>query len=196
MKERPIIFSAEMVRAILDGRKTQTRRLVKGKMPWLQPFVKPHPENGYEGFAEPAVRLYEGNFFWYESEYPEEGYVEFTCPHGVPGDRLGIIKDTWLVRFLRKKLPFIWRFVWRSFVEAWAEIEDIRVERVQDISDEDAKGEGVFSAPHRCDDSSAGDCHRCNFRLLWNSIYAKKGFGWDVNPWVWAITFKQVEAKP
>lgn len=101
MKERPILFSADMVRAILDGTKTQTRRIVKGQWPWLQDPEKFYSQTTEERdhLAEPAVIKGEewnrdGIFYWYESEYPEEGGIEFKCPYGKPGDRLWV-RETW-----------------------------------------------------------------------------------------------------
>jgi len=201
MKERPIIFSADMVRAILEGRKTQTRRVVKGLGSKL------------------------GDEYMTELSNGERVETVTLCPYGQPGDRLWV-KETWMpdaprdgtwddtVFYGCKGSPLSWipdRFRepahclfraswaespltgWRSsrFMPRWAsritlEIVNVRVERVQDISEDDAQAEGV--------DWSRWTSAIVPFVNLWNTINAKRGYDWDSNPWVWVIEFKQVTA--
>lgn len=231
MKERPIIFNAEMVRAVLAGRKTQTRR----------PFpVQPHGEYGehYNGKME-GPEMYEPQLFdKYGDAYPgkpifgcytEDGEQGFKCPFGQPGDRLWVretckaeelesgldgvrfaaddafapIKDTkeaaedWLVlsTYRKKKyqhgqsntVPSIHMPRWASRI--LLEITDIRVERVQDISEADAAAEGseCIIFPNVDDNKTMRD----RFRALWNSVYGSDA--WTRNDWVWVIDFKRIE---
>lgn len=206
-KERPIIFSAPMVRAILDGRKTQTRRV-----------VKPQPEVMYDypncpdmlEFLHPVT----------SGTYSRKSFAQ-TCPYGQPGDRLWV-RETWLpfdpdhaITFyayrasttddgeeIRQEYIRCGRdYRWRPSIHMprWAsritlEITDVRVERLNEISVEDAIAEGV-KCP--CDFHYCTLCHVTPSQLftkLWSSIHAADGpNGWGANPWVWVIEFKRIQ---
>lgn len=191
---RPILFNDETVRAILDGRKTVTRRVVK-----LQ--------HGAD------VVVTDGQV-WRPSRTDYDGYV--SCPFGKPGDRLWV-REAWGVaesRFAPRGCTIRYRadgatgevagesglkyagkdmsFCWRPSIHMprWAsrltlEITDIRCQRLQDISEEDAQAEGVQWNARMLPFS-------VYFRDLWDSI-AKPGALWSDNPWVWAIRFQRVE---
>lgn len=190
VKERPIIFSSEMVRAILDGRKTQERRVVKG---W------------YLNLVEEVLRV---NGKWVEDtlEY------ELTSPFGRVGDRL-FVKETWRVfggrEYEYQQDPKSLQFKatdeghhtldWRPSIHMprWAsritlEITNIRVENLQDISEEDAKAEGCLPLVEE-DGSVTCGRRKTVFTRLWNSLHKKDGFEWDKNHWVWVIEFKKIE---
>ena len=198
MKERPIAFSPEMVRAILDGHKTMTRRV-----------VKPQPDG--EGLS----KLIDGPWM-------DTSEQIFRCPHGEPGMKLWVREtcafvecgstpsgtpiDPFIVYFadgasletLRHYGYFVERWIPSRFMPRRAsrillEIESVRVERVQAISEADAHKEGCpgdveFNgvATPLCSDW---------FRELWNTIHkAKPEHQWDANPWVWAISFRRAES--
>ncbi len=207
MKERPILFSGPMVRAILDGRKSQTRRVVKP-----QPF---HVNSL-------------GLPFW------RGGPVDYRlCPHGCAGDRLWV-RETWAAPhlwngFKPSYIPQGERIHYAAdgplgglmkrpsiFLPSWAsritlEIVALRVERLQDISADDARAEGVkdnlialsgktktspflprqhYDLPNG-DAPSPDEIARANYAALWQSI---NGHGsWDANPWVWVIEFKRIK---
>lgn len=208
MNEKPIIFSSEMVRAILEGRKSQTRRV-----------IKPQPKLDI-GMCDPFLpALIDGKYV--------------ACPYGQPGDHLWV-RETWGVHQLDgisgKEYPNIlykaddstrlvisdevWKynkekFQWRPSIHmpCWAsritlEIVDVRVERVQDISDSDIMDEGTknceYALPPYCTHCGGHEhlCNRDRFRELWNSINAKRGYPWASNPWVWVVEFRRVEPKP
>lgn len=193
MKERGLIFNGEMVRAILDGRKTQTRRT-----------VKPQPDE--DGLAKVT------NGPWVDSS--ERNY---RCPFGAAGDRIWVretfypVDDTqyggekWVDYRATPKFeeshPAGWdsapndaeALKWRPSIHMprWAsrillEITDVRVERLKSISDRDALREGCSAA-----DMKSGDCVADVFARLWASIYGSDS--WNANPWVWVIEFKRVE---
>lgn len=190
MKERPILFSAPMVRAILDGTKTQTRRVVKipGVMPHTS-FVITHPE-------EEIIRFDDGTFHYLSTAAMSGPYA---CPYGQPGDRLWV-RETWgLARqqFDHESRDVVYRADtqrpepddrWRSSIHMprWAsrillEVTDVRVQRLQDITEADVVAEGV---------STPGPFAVHHFMDLWNSI---NGTGaWNANPWVWALSFRRV----
>ncbi len=189
MKERPILFSAPMVRAILAGTKTQTRRVVKD----------PGLPCATDAQQRDCIRRAIG------------------CPYGQPGDRLWV-REAWGVYDQGFDTAEESAFVvyradtdrpdpkrWRPSIHMprWAsritlEITDVRVQRLQDISEADADAE-VFGGgfPHVVlpelfpDADAAGGLSipEC-FRVLWESI---NGAGsWETNPWVWALTFHRV----
>jgi len=204
--EKPILFSGEMVRAILEGRKTQTRRV-----------VKPQLEKRLEHLAGEWF-----TYYWMSGGLWNDAGKIARCPYGQPGDRLWV-RETWKceemepygedgVRFqadnefytIRNTLEASQKWMearreggkWRPsiFMPRWAsritlEVVKVRVERVQEINEEDAKNEGV-SAWH---DTPSGTTYVPEYKLLWDKLNASRGFGWKVNPWVWVVEFKSVE---
>lgn len=224
MKERPILFSDPMVRAILEGRKTQTRRVIR---PLLGPGAS---WISWEGVGWKPIGLLK--------DIPSEAMSRMLYPHGERGDRMWVRETfaatgkvrvayradmtTWGVanahdlstnevtphaKVLPGKLQFEPRWAPAIHMPRWAsrltlEITEVRVERVQDITAEDCIAEGIDFEKHRC------GCERCahesqlcpatssslveEFRALWESINAKRGFGWGTNPWVWVIGFKRI----
>ena len=184
MKERPILFSAQMVRAILDGRKTQTRRIAKP--------IK-HPDWGNEYSPGALITEKESNYV-----------IERACPYGSKGERLWV-RETFshhpqfadiAYRADGEEFEdsdgFLWEPKWkpsihmpRSASRILLEITGVRVERLQDISEEDAKSEGAQAI-----NFGYGDCYALGFKQLWESINGPGS--WDLNPWVWVIDFKRI----
>jgi hypothetical protein len=184
IKERPILFSGPMVCAILAGMKTQTRRVVKFSNAGC-----------WERGSLPDS--------WVDQSNPIGTYPTYVnCPYGQPGDRLWV-RETFLLRESGKHAVYkagmdsveaagfgAMYGGWKPsiFMPRWAsrlslKVTGVRVERVQDISEADAIAEG------RC--LVLGD-ERGYFPETWDTINAKRGFGWDANPWVWVIEFKRV----
>jgi len=204
MRERGIIFNAEMVRAVLEGRKTQTRRIMK---------VQPESNQlGLLRITDSTNRSYIGKYHWAESNATGNHVRSklFACPYGAVGDRLWV-RETWAeaggsapelqlhranypahVPSHYENVPPAESIRWRPSIHMprWAsritlEITGVRVERLQDISEEDAKAEG---APTEC--CVIGDKHFLGFRSLWRSINGEES--WQANPWVWKLSFKLV----
>jgi hypothetical protein len=191
MKERPILMSAPMVLATLAGRKTQTRRVIK--LP-----------RGYhfDGIKRPAAVLCS------LSGQPTGARI-VTCPYGVPGDRLWVKErcyegthkggDPWVRYFAdgQDQVPEGTR--WRSSIHMhrWAsridlEITDVRVQRLQAISEADARAEGVAPLVFMASGEPEVPDYSAGYEILWNLI---NGSGsWAAGPWVWALTFRRVEA--
>jgi len=206
MNERPILFKAEMVNAIIEGRKTQTRRILKGSAEFKGPYNSAYIE-----------------------QYKNDRGWKRICPHGKPGDRLWIREthafdkqlDYLKASQLSKYEPVFYhantmvRTVACSMIEKgrtrpsifmprWAsriqlEITDIRVERLNDISEEDCDAEGFGGDfPHvvmpTLDPGDWSDGQKslpeC-YRDIWESINGPGS--WDSNPFVWVISFKRVE---
>ena len=223
MPEKPILFSTAMVQAILGGRKTMTRRLVKyhGRTPMdhnRQLFYKVVDElNGKKG---PHAGFYkDSDVFDYEGKQLIDA-VYFRCPYGQPGDILWV-RETWqesecfdfnvkdkyayLANEHESEFAQEYKIRWRPSIHMpkkaarlFLRVKNVRVERVQDISIEDARAEGITEYIHQFSDNfteAENDVWRNrttieNFAALWDSIYAKRGHGWDVNPWVVVVEFE------
>ena len=165
VKERPILFSGPMIRAILEGRKTQTRRALNP-----QPTLEQGDGTELRDWSWPC-----GN--------GGPSLSQARCPYGVSGERL-LFRETLALEDPDQMVwtPFI--YMPRLASRITLEIVDVRVQRLQDIGAFDAIEEGVQRSTEPFD-------AREPFRLLWDSINAKRGFGWDSNPWVWALTFRR-----
>lgn len=198
MKEKPILFSGPMVSAILEKRKTQTRRVVKPQPPMGARVYGPemYEPVDYDRYGNmvPGKPVY--------GAYADNWGVE--CPYGKPGDQLWVreswwerkdhipeLKDPGAIRFtepsedlayLYKKRPSIHMPRWASRIQL--EIIDVRIERLQVIAKYEASAEGI------CYNKEYS--YKAGFKALWNSINAKRGFPWDMNPWVWVIEFRRV----
>lgn len=219
IKEKPILFKDEMIRAILEGRKTQTRRAVKSPAKNMQASgaeVIKRREPGDKWYGDRIWSMRGGTGVW--GDYTHERFLSM-CPYGKPGDRLWV-RETWAAHFIWEpcapsRIPVDegsclfyradefcrggcdegQRGKWRPSIHMprrisriTLEIADVRVERLHDISAEDAKAEGVepFHLNGWCDDQK----FRGEFYNLWMEINGPDS--WDANPWVWAIEFKQV----
>ena len=225
MKERPILFSGPMVRAILSGQKTVTRRAMKHQ-PCRQPVMVP---NGSANFWSNPLYI-EGAMM---------GSQNHGCPYGQPGDRLWV-RETWLEdpeddgtwaytqymgckgsplsdipKRFQKPDHCIFRadwngpeMLWRPSIHMprWAsrillEVTDVRVERLQDISEDQCIAEGIEGCVPGCqspyDGDGAPECDCMNlsyeesFQALWSSINGAKS--WSANPWVWVVEFKRIQ---
>jgi hypothetical protein len=212
MKEKPILFSGEMVRAILDGRKTQTRRVI----------AKPKDINWFPNSWKSAYQDGDGNWiFWTDDSpghaaftkkaYPKECNKGIKCPFGQAGDRLWVREtfgdasgfyaenDCILsgVVYRADDTNGAWTddpdFKWRPSIHMPRaasrinlEITDVRVQRLQDISEQDAIAEGLESFCPGLDYPR----HelRTAFQNLWDSN--NKKHPWASNPWVWVLEFK------
>ncbi|AJW97491.1 hypothetical protein BM43_3160 [Burkholderia gladioli] len=220
MKERPILFSAPMVRAILDGRKTQTRSIVKSSRAWPIEFVGGSGDRGDPscyGFEDPNTAQW-----WTLAPSCAVDSNQIPCPHGQPGDRLWV-RETWAAfdadgmhpgkpHDLRDgPWPIIAYGVAKDFPKGtarpaihmprWAsritlEITSVRVERLQDISEADAIAEGI---EHTSDGFSVDEGRhfhaaraRDSFASLWDGLNEARGHGWEANPWVWVIEFRRI----
>lgn len=209
----PLLLNAEMVNAVLDKRKTQTRRPVKPSpgQDWLLREV----EGGTALFQRPGSAIAKMR----------------TCPYGKPGDILYVRENFWIEHdwdaddewggpfdcgadlknshwltvwycatddepkpgtedapLFYSKRPSIHMPKWAS--RLWLNVLNVQVQKIQDISETDAQWEGwdmsnlpkghAYDATHHAIDW---------FRGVWDSVYGKRGLGWDINPWVWVITY-------
>lgn len=219
IKERPMLFNAAMVRAILDGSKTQTRRVVKPHgwtIEQMSKYAYVNVLNSADASGltckQPTTTAHAG--FKLSPDALTPAY--FACPYGTVGDQLwgretfqptfsddterqetdyetgkgfavtypatdGIVE--WIDgddKITSRCTPSIFMPRWASRIQL--EVISIRVERLNDISEEDARAEGV---------SPYGDCYCAPYHRLWESINGEES--WAVNPWVWVIEFKRVK---
>jgi hypothetical protein len=210
MKERPILFNAAMVKAILAGNKTQTRRVMKTQIVFGDVI---------EGFPP----------LWHLPTGPESGIlypngkdqIHAMCPLGKVGDRLWVREawatddsldnkpprdfSAWPVRYLadgkkRSCGAFTGNTAGKNrrsmHMPRWAsritlEITAVRVERLQDISEEDALAEGARTEQEAASEGASWYDKPCRaFQFLWQSIYGAES--WEASPWVWIIEFKRI----
>ena len=226
MKERGMIFGDFSVPAILDGRKTQTRRVVKPmrgiQSQWLKPRMINKVDKMCLGYTNPE------RHFGVQMEHPLGGPLGWIrSPYGVVGDHLWV-REAFAYRCADPQSDPEYSVMYRAngmcvveprwkpsiHMPRWAsrinlEITGVRVERLQEISEEDAVAEG---APFVCElcgndvntvegneihwacddyDDEYVSC-REGFRRSWGSINAKRGYPWESNPWVWVYEFKVV----
>ncbi len=208
MTIKPILFNTEMVRAILDGRKTVTRRLIKPKQ-----LIGILPDKCKNGMPEKFLK---------EKKYMFKPYCDMTDteliktsynPPYQPGDIL-YVRETWSEGY--EEGTYIYRasdklaglptfkesskliyhpsiHMPKEAARIWLKVTDVRVERLQEITSEQICREGVeVEYPHVLN----GEEKRYAFSTLWNSTIKKSDldrYGWDANPWVWIIEFERCE---
>lgn len=223
MSEKPIIFSGEMVRAILyNDRKTVTRRVIKN-MPikWHRGYTAfANNPNGDEEFiihsdcgTKTIYAPYNiGDMLWVRENWWDLGQIEnekwqglieshtvkpryvATCPDPFTERQTRFLRSTW------RKRPSIHMPKWVARI--WLKVVSVRVERLQEITREDAISEGIEIgkvhgeiAYYRYDERACWTPDPIeSFMTLWNKLNAKRDFPWESNPWVWRIEFKVKEA--
>lgn len=218
MKERPILFSAPMVRAILEGRKTQTRRVMRDQPHEAATVTVEHFNQTVidrHGDEQPGPEIF--GAWW------ADGECGIRCPYGQPGDRLWVRESGWerperTHKMMREGADTWPRFAYaadswseqdRDDFKAWGfksrpsihmprwasrillEITGVRIERLQDISDQDALAEGV-SPDMGLRWQSGDDTPRGMYGELWESINGPGS--WAADPWVWVVEFRRIEA--
>lgn len=230
IKERPILYSAPMVNAILDDRKTQTRRVIK-------PSSK-NADNFELAFCHETGKFKGAYNTFNDSRQDSQGNEHpLSCPYGQPGDRQWVRENTYADHetsdcvtlakysdgqpvihdydpeqdpdgdyrnciahwwYSREVCPSIHMPRWASRIDTL--IKDIRIERLQDISEQDALAEGLFKIPDIIDfsytydqeDKCGWQTARAAFKNLWDKINAKT-HPWQSNPWVWVIDFERIK---
>lgn len=212
-KEKPIIFNIEMVKAILADRKTKTRRLNGLKEINENPNIWTLRKMGILGYyAKKSAQGKFGAYFETEKLMPRTlNICPVVCPWEV-GDVLWV-RETWNGIRLGNKTEYWYKAgnefedsadeKWRSprympkvAARLFLEVKDIQVERVQDITEEDARAEGVIPFPK----DPEGDCwadglYRTAFQYMWNKINGWNPNAFELNPWDWAVAFERVEKK-
>lgn len=219
MSIKPILFNTDMVRAILDGRKTVTRRLVKPQPEFRLCYTFAGCNHGT--WSYPRDTAHE---FWGE-EYrlpdcitDEDKKMVWKPPYNA--DDILYVRETWSPVFVRPRrylykvgckeaenLPIKWHpsiHMPKEAARIFLKVKDVRVERLQEITEDGAIQEGIYqsncrncNAPFGCDTcGDEGYDEIDEFVELWNStikISDLDRYGWDANPWVWVIEFERCE---
>lgn len=225
MKTKPIIFNAEMVKAILDGRKTQTRRVIKPQPEFygddcFYTWKNFDPTDDIEKLLLEFTPFGElGDYLWVREkfQYYEEHDVYKFFDGTMMFNSIGVLGAT----FDKDEKP--WKpsiFMPKKVCRIFLKITDIRVERVQDVRTREIYKEGcpIYSLEETIKKSYLDELLNIPkakramamrlmpvdayiqrptakewFADLWNSLNEKRGFGWDINPWVWAIEFERIK---
>lgn len=206
MAIKPILFNTEMVRAILDGRKTCTRRLVKPQPKSKLCYTFAGSDSNTWGYPNRTAHEIWGEEFKLPNDITEEELSKRWNPPYHTDDIL-YVRETW------KKAPNGYYYYedwqkddiadvtkWKPSIHMpkeaariWLKVTDVRVERLQDITSEQICKEGVeVEEPYVLN----GEEKRYAFSSLWNSTVKKSDldrYGWDANPWVWVIEFERCE---
>jgi uncharacterized protein YqfB (UPF0267 family) len=244
--ERPILFSTPMVQAILAGKKTMTRRVIKQK------YDNTHIEWKTDKYGTQLVEIQndvEGETFGKNPDgttwHKLLGYRPLQCPYGKPGDILWV-RETWgnysaddpesnaVYNLYRADYPQDAKGYWyepehinfcdfprwrpsihmpRTACRIRLKITDVRAERLQKITEEDARAEGIdeqeiIKAWNSIYKHKGGFKEKISenlvklfgtnshivyvFKSLWNNINYERGYGWDTNPWVWVVVFEKI----
>jgi len=230
MKEKGILFNSEMVKAILDGRKDTTRRLNglheinKNPDEWtldsfeMNPVLMAWDKNG-----DTYPKIMDGLIATFEHNELGEVYRNIKCPYEI-GMRLWV-RETWGIEGGRENVFFykadctdrdlssggifcketgwLWHpsiYMPREAARLFLTVKDIRIERLQEITEDDAIKEGVgdpynYQHPEYYDQKQfeGVEINKCAFAGLWDSINLKRGCGWNTNCWVWAVEFEVVK---
>lgn len=202
MSTKPILFNTEMVRAILDGRKSCTRRICKDANECIVPDMD---------YYDPDKRTYAVHNYADKKHTDKLSIAERTCPI-CPGDIL-YVRETWhkgLERYIYranysdtekfyrdgKEIEMKWHpsiHMPKEAARIWLKVTDVRVERLQDITSKQICKEGIeVEEPYVLN----GEEKRYAFSRLWDSTVKKSDldrYGWNANPWVWVIEFERCE---
>jgi len=178
MIEKPIPFSAPMVQAILEGRKSMTRRVIKPQSKGIMKI--PYHDGDRLYVREPLKRI-----DWAD---------------GIPG--IAYAADDEPAWDVTRPCRWVWKnaslpsmFMPKALTRIWLDVTGVRVERVQEITPEDCYAEGIVFVPigeKRAEDEWA----IAKYAHLWDSLNLKRGSGWEANPWVEVVEFKRVEGRP
>ena len=219
---KPILFNTDMVRAILDGRKTATRRLIKPQPKFRLCYTFAGCNHGTWSYPSDTVYEYWGE----ECRLPdcitdEDKKMVWKPPYNA--DDILYVRETWSPvfvvprRYLYKvgckeaeNLPIKWHpsiHMPKEAARIWLKVKDVRVERIKDMTDKDALNEGAQGV--KCDHAGLGPygCTDCmntgwleppilEFIGIWDSTIKKSDidrYGWDANPWAWVIEFERCE---
>ena len=222
MAEKPILFNTEMVKAILDGRKTQTRRLVKD-IPLYEPYFTVDDgiafacdEDGEWHPAEAFSRIQPGDVLWVRETWAKDvGRYMYRANYS----------DTEKFYMNGREIKMVWRpsiHMPREAARLFLRVKGVQMERLQDMSEDDAIAEGYrgCDAKHPViyyPDGIAEPCwvtgHECIYeywycnhtlqegfgRDIWDGTIKKadiQRYGWDANPWVWVIEFERLDGRP
>ncbi len=216
MPEKPILFSTPMVKAILAGRKMMTRRVIKPHIPgrtikniswgtfpgstefnWIVNYE--NDITNYFGHVKPRYAV--GDILWVR-----ETWCKYVTEHVIDGEKYAYKANTsgeaerCRLDYVKAGFPYQWKpsiHMPRKASRLFLKVKNIRVERLQDITEEDARAEGCIDFHDKIGDGKFDDVAefdltaRDAFAELWDGLNSKRGYGWDINPWVWVVEFEE-----
>ena len=201
---KPILFSTPMVQAILEGQKTMTRRVIDKDISNRfdievdgKPFAYIDQATGDSYKPEQVASYQSGNVLYVRETFCLGNVVCGENPDGSgawyiePSDDGGIIPKQWAISQNVGIDDVKWKpsiFMPKAFSRIFLRVTEVRAERLQNITEEDARAEGVREMHYLGVDQTA----RAAFHDLWNKLNAARGYGWDKNPWVWVYTFERI----
>lgn len=223
--EKPILFSTEMIQAILEGRKTQTRRVMRPQPFWGERRIGPTMEQPRSCWIWSPKK----DEVWFNWGKGFDPVIAYRCPYASntlwvretwqaisPDENERPLRECQIIYKATDEHPGLYNpdksdepwYGWRPsiFMPRWASritlrVNNVRVERVQDISEDDAIAEGIINYEYinppknginYPDKLKAARLPQQKFKELWNSINAKRGYNWETNPWVWVIEFQYI----
>ena len=213
---KPILFSTPMVQAILDGKKTQTRRVIKPQpvkeATMFERFIET-VDCGLEArfgndistaVCDRKVHYKPSDILWVRETWRATGVISEPYAYKADEEVLNLLGESGQILSIR----YAWRpsiHMPREAARIFLRVINVRVERLQEITEEDAVAEGIDWLDEACyenngwhptyydPDSGGQPVFRDGFIKLWDSLNAKRGYGWDTNPWVWVIEFERCE---
>lgn len=208
MAIKPILFNTEMVRAILDGKKTCTRRIVKGAIPddamWGYTMFTP---KGCVSCRGVYADEYGEKFFRLPYQQGDILYVRETWSHPIvpPDKNRYVYRADEVAEDGFKNEAHIWHpsiHMPKEAARIWLKVTDVRVERLQECGEGwciDIEKEGIATPQDPIlyiSDDAFHDALRMEFQKIWDSTIKKSDldrYGWDANPWVWVVEFERCE---
>ena len=211
---KPILFSTAMVQAILAGNKTQTRRVVKPQPESMEYITIGHWERISGGKRYAAAfgcngvinemrkpRFSVGDILYVRETWARVPTTAYIHSDGVVMTDAGNYESYIYRAGWERSNPKPWKpslFMPRDAARLFLRVTAVRPERVQDITEEDAKAEGVpkgYIVQGKYSTWTKGSTHKTSFEHLWDSLNAKRGYGWEANPWVWVYAFEKISTE-
>jgi hypothetical protein len=188
---KPIIFSTPMVQAILDGKKTQTRRVIK---------IDDAPENWKISIAGTSIvrtepydvklpRYEAGDILWVRETWADVfGKYEYRADYSESENTYRVKRYGTTIAKWRPSIHMP-----REAARIFLKVTNVKVERLQEITLEDIEHEGLYcDPPYTKEHYAYAPGMQIHWIKLWDSLNAKRGYGWDANPWVWVIEFEKI----
>jgi len=217
VSEKPIIFSTPMVQAILAGRKTMTRRVIKSQPPKICALAGRVTDStnrkiighiGWETSAENVNHYAKIPYEVGDTLWVREAWCKYTPEHVIGAEKYAHkanVRDEGercRQDYIKDGYHYQWKpsiHMPREAARLFLKVKNIRFERLQDITEEDARREGCIDFHDKIGDGKFDDVAefdltaRDAFIELWDGLNSKRGYGWELNPWVWVVEFETTE---
>ena len=205
MSEKPILFKGEMVKAILEDRKTQTRRIIKPQPTHFHKFpnkpiepCKSNPDGTCAGEIKPRYAV--GDLLWVREPFRIDRadahriWGRYTRDNSILDE---LLSDSEWEKFCDWKKPLSGKsslYMFKSLTRLWLKVKSVRAEQIWDITWQDCRAEGIVLVGDELvfnNQKQKQSLFKTKFISLWDSINKKRGYGWDENNWVWVYDFER-----